>query len=293
MIAEAHDEVAELPLDPAGVRLRRAREAVGLSRADIASRTKIAERHIGSLEDGNYGALASRTYAIGFSRSYARAVGLDEYVIAKTVRRELGDMPSADERRAESAFEPGDPARVPSAKLAWIAALGALAVIAVTWFLWRSYYAPGVELPDLAAPKPAAVPGAAGPVAAVPGAAPQTAAGAPGQIQGQVVFTSLEPGIWVKFYDNTGKQLMQKQMAQGESYALPADAAGPLIWTGRPEVLQITVGGKPVPKLSEKQATMKDVPVSAAALLARPAPALVPASPAAPAPAPQASTVSE
>ena len=35
---------------------------------------------------------------------------------------------------------------------------------------------------------------------------------------GDVVFTSLEDGIWVKFYDSTGAQLMQKQMAKGEAY---------------------------------------------------------------------------
>ncbi len=65
-MAEAHEDVAELPLDPAGVRLRRAREAAGLSRADIAARTKIAERHLASIEEGNFAALASRAYAVGF-----------------------------------------------------------------------------------------------------------------------------------------------------------------------------------------------------------------------------------
>jgi hypothetical protein len=38
-------------------------------------------------------------------------------------------------------------------------------------------------------------------------------------------------------------------------------------------MLAITIGGQPVPKLSDVQTTMKDVPVSAAALLARAAPA--------------------
>jgi cytoskeleton protein RodZ len=96
-----------------------------------------------------------------------------------------------------------------------------------------------------------------------------------------VVFTALEPGIWVKFYNSAGQQLMQKQMALGETYTVPADATGPMIWTGRPDALQITVGGQPVPKLAETEGRIKDVPVTAAALLARgatpvPPPAAVP-----------------
>ena len=98
---------------------------------------------------------------------------------------------------------------------------------------------------------------------------------------GEVVFTALEPGIWVKFYDADGLQLMQKQMALGERYAIPADAKGPQLWTGRPDALSITIGGRQVPKLAEQQATMRDVPVSAEALLARAQAAAAAPSPAA------------
>jgi len=84
-----------------------------------------------------------------------------------------------------------------------------------------------------------------------------------------VVFTALASGVWVKFYDAAGTQLMQKQMAAGERYVVPAGAQGPMVWTARPDALAITVGGKAVPPLSATQTTMKDVPVSAAALLAR------------------------
>jgi hypothetical protein len=96
-----------------------------------------------------------------------------------------------------------------------------------------------------------------------------------------VTFTALAPGIWVKFYDRNGAQLMQKQMAIGESYTVPADAQGPMLWTGRPDALAIAIGGRPVPKLSEEQRTVKDVPVTAAALLARPPRAAAPPSAAA------------
>ena len=77
-----------------------------------------------------------------------------------------------------------------------------------------------------------------------------------------------ESGV-LRHWDAAGKQLMQKQMALGESFTLPADAQGPMLWTGRPDALAITVGGRQVPKLAEEERVMKDVPVTAAALLAR------------------------
>ena len=82
--------------------------------------------------------------------------------------------------------------------------------------------------------------------------------------------SALEDKIWAKFYDGAGKQLLQKQLAKGESYTVPADAQNPQIWTGRPDALAITVSGKPVAKLADQQRTMKNVPISAAALVGRP-----------------------
>lgn len=256
-----------------GERLRLARAAAGLSRADVAARTKIAERHLIAIESDNFGDLASSTYAVGFSRAYARAVGLDEVEIARAVRTQMGALEDTGERSAVATFEPGDPARIPGSRTAWLAAIGAVAVIAAVFMFWGSYYAPAVSLPDLAKP-----PSDAPSVAAT---APPTAVPA---AQAPVVFTALEPGVWVKFYDAAGKQLMQKQMALGETYTVPADATGPLLRTARPDALRITVGGREVPRLAERQRSMADVPVSAAALLARAATPMVTS---APAPAPQ------
>lgn len=139
----------QLPLDKVGVRLRRAREAAGLSRAQVAANTRIPERHLMAIEVGDFAALPARAYAMGFSRSYARAVGLDETAIANDVRDELDGVEHVRDPRATPTFEPGDPARVPSGRFALIAALAALIVIAAGSVLWRSYYAPAVELPPI------------------------------------------------------------------------------------------------------------------------------------------------
>lgn len=258
---------AELPLESAGSRLTRARETAGLSRAQLAGITKIPERHLLAIEAGDFAALAARTYAVGFSRSYARAVGLDEGEIVAQVRNELAKL-EPEARRSLPAFEPGDPARLPGRRLAWLAALAALLLVIGGFAVWGSHYLPGGSLPSLVPDEPSVS-------ATSQAAAPAAASGG-----GAVVFTALEPELWVKFYDAAGNQLMQKQMALGETYTVPADVPGPQLWTARPQSLAITVGGQAVPKLSDVQQTMKDVPVSAAALLARTAPAAIAAAPA-------------
>jgi len=256
-------EPAALP-GTVGAKLRAAREARGLSLAQVAAETRITQRHLELIEAGDFARLPARAYAVGFSRSYAKLLEMDDEEIAREVRAEISMIEPDDSDRARK-FEPGDPARVPSAKLAWLAACGGIAIFAVgCYFLWNSFFAPAGTLPWLTAEQEqAAAPSAqaaAGPTPAVP-AAPDPKA--------PVVFTSLEDGIWVKFYDQDGRQLMQKQMAKGETYTVPADVEGPQLWTGRPDALAITVGGKPIPKLGENDRIMKDVPVTAAALLAR------------------------
>ncbi|MGB3166272.1 MAG: DUF4115 domain-containing protein, partial [Alteraurantiacibacter sp.] len=83
-----------------------------------------------------------------------------------------------------------------------------------------------------------------------------------------VVFTA-EGEAWVRFYDAQGRVLTEQTLTEGDSYTVPADANGPQLITGRPDLLAITIGGRDVPKLSEELETLQDVPVSAEALLAR------------------------
>lgn len=265
----------ELPLHGVGDRLRMAREHAGMTLEQLAAETRIPQRHLGLIESGAWNALPARTYATGFARTYAKAVGLDEREIVAEVRAELAASDPADRYRG-AGFEPGDPARVPSRGLA-LFSLFAIALLLVGGFMFYNRLispgsGPASLLDEQSAARPAAAPKAAA-------ATPRLAAPA----GGAVVFTALEDGIWVKFYDKSGAQLMQKQMARGESYTVPAGASGPQLWTGRPDALAITVGGRPVPKLAERERIVRDVPVDAEALLARPAPSPTQAPPPTPA----------
>lgn len=282
MVAEEQQEsFAGQSAGSIGGRLKAGREARGMSLADVSSSLRVSERHLKMIEDGAFADLPARTYAVGFTRSYARLVGLDEVAAVEEVRNLLDALQHDQFRRTGHSFEPGDPARVPSARLGWISALAVLLLLVGGAMFYRSFFSPAADLPPLTNPAEAVKP--------VQAAKPSAPASAPATVSGPVVFTALEEGIWVKFYDAKGSQLMQKQMARGETYVVPADAQGPQIWTGRPDALAITVGGRPVPKLGEREGRIKDVPVSAAALLARAA--TPPAAPTpTPAPAPASGT---
>jgi cytoskeleton protein RodZ len=270
------EDFEEQPV-PQGVgdRLREAREARQLTLAQVAAETRIPQRHLQTIETGDFAGLPARTYAISFAKNYARMVGLDQDEVAAEVRAEL-DAQDPSPRHRPAGFEPGDPARVPSRALGWISVIAVVLVLAGLYAFARTFFAPAVELPSLVEQEAVEDAAAADRQRA---AAPPATEDAPAG--GEVVFTALAPGIWVKFYDANGLQLMQKQMALGERYVIPAEAEGPQLWTGRPDALSITIGGRAVAKLADEERTMRDVPVSAEALLARAAPPAPTASPAA------------
>ena len=240
--------------------LRQERERQGMSRADLSDRTKISERHLIAIDEGDFSAMPSRTYIIGFVRSYANALGLDSSAMVQRLRDEMGMAEKVRPERHLDHLEPGDPERNPSGRLTWVVLAAVVALVVVVLVVWKGFFVPAAEMPPLEGEQPQVA--ASAPVQAE--AAPEDAA-----TSDEVVFTATVDGIWVKFYDQSGSQLFQKQMALNESFTIPADAEGPQIWTGRPDALSITVGGRAVPPLAAEQTVIRDVPVDAAALRGR------------------------
>ncbi|MDG6077821.1 helix-turn-helix domain-containing protein [Erythrobacter litoralis] len=245
-----------------GTQLREAREAAGMELEQVAAETRIPQRHLVSIEQGDFAALPSRTYAIGFSRTYARLLDLDDREVTDRVRAELASTQNERPERTTK-LEPGDPARVPGRGLAWFGLIAAVLLIGGIYAFYSSYFSPGLGPAPLQEPE-AQVAQANGRTASAPAQA--SASPAP---TGPVVFTSTMDGTWVKFYDANGERLYEAQMDEGDTYTIPSDAEGPQVWTGRPYALAITVGGREVPRLSEEDEIIRDVPVSPEALLAR------------------------
>lgn len=241
-----------------GETLRDARVAQGLDLADVAARTRIPQRHLESIESGSYGNLPSSTYAIGFAKAYARAVGVDEVALTQRVRGELAVAPVYAAPTPHYEFD--DPTRVPSRGLVFGGAIVALlVVIGIGLFYGTNLFRSG-GASGSAAPTAAEAPAPAVPVASTP--APVAS--------GQVSLTATDE-VWVRIYDKAGTTLLMKAMAPGERYDVPASAEGPMINTGRPDKLAVTVNGSTVPALGDGRLAIKDVPIDAAALLARPA----------------------
>ncbi|QKS01322.1 helix-turn-helix domain-containing protein [Sphingomonas sp. CL5.1] len=240
---------------PVGERLRSAREAQGMSLAEIAARTRVPQRHLEAIENGSYDSLPSPTYAVGFVRAYARTVGEDEVDLARATREEVARI-----GRPVAQYQPyeiADPSRVPSRGLVIVAAGVALAVVvlAVLWFavgMWRGSGGPG------AAPAPAvSVPVPASHASATPQAGP-----------GHVTLTASD-SVWLRVYDADNKTLYLGTMKAGDRYDVPPDARDPKINVGRPDKLTVTLNGSALPPLGDGSHPIKDVPVSAAALAAR------------------------
>ena len=155
----AVDEMPRVEAEPmtVGEELKAARARMGMSLSDLAAETRVPMRHLESIERSEFSALPGHTYTVGFVRSYARALGLDDIEIVNALRAELS---SGGHERYEAPlqnYEPTDPARVPSKTLAWTAAAVA-ALVLVAYLIFRSYALAPTIAPQTPASAPTTVP---------------------------------------------------------------------------------------------------------------------------------------
>ena len=72
-----------------GARLNQARLMANLALQDIADRTKISLRFLSAIENDDFSALPGRVYIFGFTKAFARAVGLDEESMVAALREKM------------------------------------------------------------------------------------------------------------------------------------------------------------------------------------------------------------
>ena len=246
------DELVETVVPTVGERLRAAREERGLSLEDIAAQTRIPQRHLEAIEVGEWDKLPAPTYTTGFAKSYASAVGLERAEIGEQLRAELGGQ---GQPATIEVFEPADPARTMPKWLVFggLAAI-ILLVLVLSWLNRRSLEQPQEAVTNA----PAAVATAPNPTRA-PTPAPVAA-------QGPVVLNATE-AVWLQVYEKGGSTLFSGILQPGQTFAIPASAAAPLLKTGKPEALRINVGNAVAPAVGPPATTVRDVSLRPADLM--------------------------
>ncbi len=120
LVADGAMSVPATSPSAVGGLLRAARLRQGLSVQDVAVALRIRRPYVDAIEDGRFAALPSPAYAVGFVKSYAAALGLDQEEIARRWRDETGN---AAAKKPELSF----PAPVPERGIP----AGALIVVGV------------------------------------------------------------------------------------------------------------------------------------------------------------------
>lgn len=241
----------EVPMT-VGQRLRAAREAAGMTLEEVATTTRIPTRHLESLENSDFERLPAPTYTIGFAKNYAQAVGLDRREIADQLRGEVGGLRPASFN--VDTFEPADPARAFPKWLLFAVLAGIVIVIAgFSWLRSREY---AEDVPAVAEETTAN------------GAAPaQAAAAAPAApaAQGPVVLTA-NSEVWLQVKDG-GTTLKEGILQAGQSFEVPATATTPVLTTGKPEALRISIGTADAPPVGPAATTVSNVSLLPADLM--------------------------
>jgi cytoskeletal protein RodZ len=239
-----------------GERLRRAREARAMSLDDVANQTRIPMRHLQHIEQEEWDALPAATYAIGFTRNYASAVGLDGPAIANELRDQIG----GPRRRAPAPeyYEPADPARVPPRSL--VIGVIILAILLIGGYvLWRNLG--GAE--TASAPEETVIP-----VENNDAPAANDQAAPPEALTGRTVTLTSLGDVWISVSDG-GTALFSGILATGQTYNVPATATRPLLRTANPQLLRAAAGDRDLGLIGPVRRTVSNVSLLPQDLAAR------------------------
>ncbi|MFC7477857.1 helix-turn-helix domain-containing protein [Dankookia sp. GCM10030260] len=297
-----------------GAELRDARLALGLSIEDLAQSLRIRRVYLAALEEGRVRDLPAPAYAVGFVRTYARSLGLDEAEVVRRFREASGPTVA---RKTDLVFpEPVPDRGVPAGAVVLVGVVLAVGAY-IGWYQWsgsgsRTVDAvpplpPAIESalregsPPETAPEhepPAAtvnptlayaapVPAKPAPVATVPAAPPGAAPAPPPPVaaEGRILLRARAAEVWIQVRERQGGPvLVNRVLRPGESWQVPA-RDGLLLSTGNAGGLEVLVDGQPTPGLGAGQSVRRDLQVDAEKLKAgQPLAALAPSRPAAPAP---------
>lgn len=249
-----------------GAELTRAREALGLSIADIAQQLKFSARQIEALEDERYQDLPTGTFARGMLRAYARLLKLDAEALVGRVAVRLAAPDNtaavASVRRAIPIIDSARRSNLTYVALS-VALLAVIAAVIIEWQQERSRAARLSFVPAAQAPQGALEPQRS-PVASAAASSivtpPQVAPMAEGEANPKPAAESrpqplaegsrrlvlrFERESWVEVRGRGGKLLLSQLNAAGSERQVEGEPPFQLI-IGNAQHVRLTYGDRPV-----------------------------------------------
>lgn len=246
-MSDIHDVVDDSAAAPLGVgdRLRAAREAAGMTCADIAQALKFSPRQIEMVEANAWSLLPGQTFVRGFVRNYARLLKLDPEPLLKDL--ETAAMPKASVLDLPRSTEATLPQQGGVQSKDYVAVVGSLVLVAlavVAYFfvpddLWsdelaklKAVLAPPAESRSLEAATPAVkdlMPPLANPTGADSATTPllteataaTTAAAAPAP--GGPLRFEFDKASWIEVRDSKGAIVLSLQGTAGSAHDVEGD----------------------------------------------------------------------
>ncbi len=253
---------------PLGEALRAARVSLGMEIDDIAQATRVRGAYIASLEAFDLDALPARPFAIGYLRSYARALGVEPDAV---IARFIAEAPAVDAalrapaglRRAprQLGIVGGVAILVAGSLLAWNIARHAQAEPARRAILASHVVATNPDGPaKLGAPLPPPPEASTPPTYSTPGLgaamddlpAPVVGArfvragaiygGPPVSAQGDLILQARKATSLI-VRGAGGAVSFARELSPGEAWRAPANGAGLTVDVGNPAAVEVFAGG--------------------------------------------------
>jgi cytoskeleton protein RodZ len=255
-----------------GERLREARESQGISISQAAVETRILQRYLIALEDGDYQHLPGDVYARGFIRNYAEYLGLPAEELIELYRRERGMsepirvVPVTTSPRMRGLMVPS----FFGVFFVVLVLIGASYLLLSTLNYVGQSAQTQVAFEPTTAPTPPPLPTSAprptnGQLAIAPSVAPNQGAGGVGIVPTAAAATTTpgasdapiagvvsidagqNPGSWLQIKQD-GQTVLQKVLAHGQSFSFNAQRD---LWirAGNASVVTVEVKGQPPKRL--------------------------------------------
>lgn len=234
-----------------GRQLRLAREAAGLTSSDVAQSLKFSQRQVEQLEADDYASLPGTTIVRGFTRSYARLLGLDAAILLQLLDARTPHAP-IEVRPPDNMGIASAPRGLRQLSLLSSAAI-VIALAAVLIGLWQ-YFSPKPAVPAAVAGKQtngtAVV--TAGDVTATAPAAPEPRqeavaqeASPPVAVSDPMLVFSFEESSWVEVTDAAKQVLHSGESPAGTRLELSGQPPFDVV-VGNASRVKVIYGGREI-----------------------------------------------